>query len=123
MKIVANSVRIEDDGYCTVLACAEDPDDLQKYAILQFTNNPTKQDLKLKQSGVHFALGGYDLNGYGLIKAVELVGDELTLSLDESAAKKASVDITLVIKLKSLSFDGMTAMQVAEMFQRRLLSA
>ncbi|WP_294772627.1 Imm10 family immunity protein [uncultured Rhodoferax sp.] len=120
MKIFANSTQIEDDGYCTVLAFTDDLDEPQQYAILQITNTPTQQDIKLGQSGIHFELGGHDLNGYDVIKAIELADDELTLTLDEAIAKKAEIDEVVVIKLKKSITNDLMAVKIVDIFQSRL---
>jgi len=58
MELAAYSARLENDGYCTVLAFADSEDEPQNYAILQMTNTPSPQDVKLGQDGLHFELAG-----------------------------------------------------------------
>lgn len=120
MQIVAKSLKFEDDGYCTVLAFADDPSDPENYVILQFTNNPTKQDLDLGQGGIHFELGNSNLSGYEVIKEINTEGDTVRLTLDNNAASRAGIDRQLTISLQGVVIDSLAAAKAVGVFQQRL---
>jgi hypothetical protein len=120
MEMVANTAKIENDGYCTVLAFADDPVNPKNYAILQITNKPSPEDVRLGQDGIHFELGGSDLVGYGLLQAIRLANDGIHICLNEVATAKAGMDRELLIRLTGASIDGQTPAQVVDVFQKRL---
>lgn len=120
MEIAANSIKLEDDGYCTILAFADDPADPQNYVILQVINNPSPQDIRLGQDGVHFEFGGQEASGYNLLKAIETKADEVLLSIDEGVAQRMSIDARLIIKVGKNSIDSFSLEKAVQIFQARL---
>lgn len=120
MEIKATSAKLEDDGYCTVLAFADDAIDPKRYVILQVTNSPSPQDMQLGQSGVHFELGGQKLSGYDLVNGIQATANGLLLTIEENAARKAGIDTHLVIELVGASIDRRAAQGAIKIFQSRL---
>ena len=121
MKIMARLAKIEDDGYCTVFAFANDAENPDCYAILQITNKPSMQDIGLGQGGVHFELGGHNLSGYNLVKSIEQTPDGVALTIEERAAQRAGFDGHVEIKFEERSLIGdMTAEAAVKIFQERL---
>ncbi|MEQ1933723.1 MAG: Imm10 family immunity protein [Fimbriimonadaceae bacterium] len=120
MEIKAISAKLEDDGYCTVLAFADDAIEPRRYVILQVTNNPSPQDMQLGQGGVHFELGRQKLSGYDLVKAIQTTDSGVLLTIEENAARKAGIDTHLAIELVGTSMDAGSAEEAIKIFKARL---
>lgn len=120
MEITAKSAKFENDGYCTVLAFADDPLDPRHYVILQITNNPSPQDMKLGQGGIHFEFGGQEASGYDLVKAIEAFPGGVLLTIEEGAARRIGIDTKLTIKFERGAIENLLPEEAIQVFQARL---
>jgi hypothetical protein len=120
MDVLAKTVRFENDGYCTVLAFADDPNEPRQYAILQVTNHPSDQDVKLGQGGVHLELGGYGVSGYNLLSAIEPVSNGVLLTLDDRVANEKGIGHRVSIELQRPFADNFNVVDALRTFQERL---
>jgi hypothetical protein len=122
MEFEAKVSMLIDDGYCTVLSFASDAIDPKQSVILSVTNQPTSQDVELGQSGVHFELGGSQLSGYNVVKAIDAQSNQLILKLDAGAASESGADSFLRIILNEPTIDGRPLAVVVDQFRSRLPS-
>ena len=119
MEITARSVRLEDDGYCTVLGFADDETDPTCCVILQIANVPSEQDVHLGQAGIHIELrGSSNLSGYDVIQDIDIGQNEVTI-LFKSALSQSS-DRTIEIKLDPATTDKVVVANGIQIFKSRL---
>lgn len=97
MNFSAKTASVEDDGYCTVVAFADDRAEPSAYAVLQVTNQPSQQDEKLGQTGVHVEIAGTGLVGYDLIEAIEMTDEHVALVFKDGAATGKCVERRIVL--------------------------
>ena len=122
MEIEAKSASLDDDGDRTVLAFADAPVDPRHYVILQFTNEPSAQDTKLRLDGIHVEWSA-GLQGYDLVEAIDPTADGVLVSFDEDAARQAGVDARLTVRLRETPIVGEGADNALQRFQARLQQA
>jgi hypothetical protein len=120
-RIIAKAARFIDDGYCTVLGFADDAYDPASYVILQMTNEPDEQDLKLRLGGVHIEVGD-QRSGYDLVEDIRETNTVVVVNLRAGAARKLGVHGDIEIELESRIIDGIPAGEAVGRFKERLSS-
>ncbi len=118
-EIFVSSIHFEDDGYCTILAFADDPKDPQNYIMLQIINEPTPQDIKLGHDKVYFERSE-NFSGYDLVKTIKATDNDVTVCLNDALAMKSDLDNVLHISWAGAVIDKNTLFKFVEKLQTRL---
>jgi hypothetical protein len=118
--ISANAATFTDDGYSTLMGFAEDPLNPQRYVMLNLTNDPDEQDVRLGMTGVHIEAGDLKIDGYDLVTDLFVQGQSLIIKLEPEAAKAANVDPEIEIRLQEDTINGVPVSEAVEIFRERL---
>lgn len=119
-EILAKVAGIYNDGYCTTVSFANDPDNPTDYLILQATNYPSKQDIDLGQDGIHMQINDQQNGGYNYINSIIIADRLIYINLFADVSEKQKIEQEIVIKLLTPEEDIKTIKAGLEAMIRRL---
>lgn len=122
MKILAKTVRLIDDNYSTLLGFADDFNSPVMYIMLNMTNEPDEQDIKLGQGGIHIDAGALNLDGYDMVHDIRESEAGVIITLTPDAAEKAGIGQDIEITLENKLIDSIPLGETVLSFKRRLSS-
>lgn len=111
-QIVASVANVSNDGYCTVVAFADENATPPDYVILQVVNNPSAKDVQLAQDGVHLEVGDQTKSGYNLIRSISVNGNSVELLLCKDIAEQQGPNEKIIVSLL-VSEDVLASIQAA----------
>ena len=117
---LAKVASFTDDGYCTLLSFTDDPDNPVNYLMLDMTNEPDEQDLRLGLGGIHIDACALRLDGDDLVQDILETDAGLVVSLTADAARKAGIGQEIEIELGSKVIDGFAVSEAVRRFRQRL---
>jgi hypothetical protein len=113
VRFFARSGDVYDDGYCTVVGFAEQPDGSGQSLILSIQNEPEQQDFDTAAAGV-YAETSEGMDGYDLVADVQFDAPELVVSWTDNPQDAARVDISAV------AVDQSALAEALQMMRQRL---
>ena len=122
MRIFAKAVSLTDDGECTVLGFADDPNNPVSYVMLQISNEPDDEELAYGWGGIHIDAGALHVDGYDLVQDIRETDAGVVVSLTPDVARKAGIGQDIEIELESKVIDGIPLREAVQRFKGRLSS-
>lgn len=121
-RILAKAASFTDDGECTVLGFADDPNNPVNYVMLQLSNEPDKEELSYGWGGIHIDAGALHVDGYDLVQDIRETDAGVVVSLAADVAQKAGIGQDIEIELESKALDGISVGEAVQRFKERLSS-
>jgi len=121
-KFFAKAASFSDDGYGAMLAFSDDPFEPEYYVILDLTNEPDEQDLRLGLGGIHIDMGNLQVEGYDLVEDLRETDSGVVISLTADVARKANIDQEIKVAMGSKVIDGIPVSEAVRRFKERLSS-
>ena len=121
-RILAKAASFTDDGECTVLGFADDPNSPINYVTLQIANEPDETELAYGWGGIHIDAGALRVGGYNLVQDIRETDAGVVVSLTPDAAQKAGIGPEIEIELESKVLDGVSLGDAVQRFKDRLSS-
>ena len=119
MKFTAQIATLDKDEYTTVLGFADDAENPQCSVLLQITNCPTDEDIKLGHAGIYLEVNDRRHHGYNLLESIEATVDGVLLRTNREAMT-VGIDAELSITLCDGTIDGLPISEALRDFQQRL---
>jgi hypothetical protein len=121
-KISASAASFTDDGDCTVLGFANEPNNPTQYVVLQFANAPDEEELSYGWGGVHIDTGALGIEGYDLVQRISETATGVLISLVPDIAQTAGVEHDIEVALQRDRAEGASLSEAIRRFDERLLS-
>ncbi len=119
-RFVANATSFTNDGYSTLLGFADDPINPINYVMLNMSNEPDGQDLKLGHGGVHIDGGALKIDGYDQVQDISEADFGVVITLAREAAQAAGIDPAIEIEVLDRLIDGIPIPTAIEGFRSRI---
>jgi len=119
-RFLAKAASFTDDGECTILAFADDPNQPVNYVTLQISNEPKKEELAYGWRGVHIEAGALHIDGYDLVQSICETHNGIMVKIIAAAAEQAGIGTNIEIELKNKSLQGISMGEALQRFKDRL---
>jgi hypothetical protein len=101
----ASVVVLQDDGYSVVLAFGDHPVEPEHSVVLSFTQQPTKQDVKLGLAGLYVELGEQIRGDYDVVDDIYEIPVGIALKFAPAFAERCGVAVNLAIAVSSADLE------------------
>jgi len=98
-KINASHIYVKDEGYEIIVSFANDPQDPDKFIIIQGRHEHDEQDRRLGMDTVYIEISDNRQPDYGHIESFILNGDSLSIRLERETSERLGVDEEILIEL------------------------
>jgi hypothetical protein len=121
-KIFARETSFTDDGKCTLLGFADNPDNPVKYVMLQISNEPDEEEISFGWGGVHIDTGDLQINGYDLVQDIDETESGVIITIVAEAAEEAGIERFIEIELERKAIEGIGLAEAVQKFRDRIVS-
>jgi hypothetical protein len=121
-RILAKAASFTDDGECTALGFADDPNNPVNYVMLSISNEPDEEELAGGWGGIHIDAATLHVDGYNLVQDIRETDTGVMVCLTPDAAQKAGIGQDINIELESKVIDGVPLDDAVQRFKDRLSS-